>query len=156
MQLNRQSDYALRSLLFLAVAGNECLYTIDDIAKKFTIAREHLTKIISKLAKLELIVATRGKGGGIKLNNTSLDLSLATIIKNFEPTFQVIDCHQLACPIRSACHLKHILAKASQAFLDTLDQYTLRDILPKSPNEQRSIATIFGIETRASHHDTTH
>lgn len=130
MQLSRRTDYALRALIFLAM--QDTLSTIDEIASKFLIAREHLTKIISQLAKLNYIFATRGKGGGLRLNPATLQLSLAEIVKNFEPTFKLIDCEGLACPMSGNCQLDQVLAKASTAFLQTLNQYTLNDILPQT------------------------
>jgi len=154
MQLNRQTDYALRALLFLAMQNDLC--TIDDIAKRFLIAREHLTKIISRLAKLNYVIALRGKGGGLKLNPKALTVSLAKIIKHFEPTFQVIDCHQLECPIRKLCRLKQILNEASTAFLNSLNQYTLQDILPTRTTEKRHIATMLGLAAKANYDEATH
>lgn len=154
MQLNRQTDYALRTLIFLAMRND--LSTIDDIAKKFLIAREHLTKIISRLAKLNYVITIRGKGGGLKLNPKVLTVSLAKIIKHFEPTFKAIDCHQLQCPIREMCRLQQILHKASNAFLNTLNEYTLQDILPKSSIEKLNIATMLGIETKVKQYDSTY
>jgi Rrf2 family transcriptional regulator, nitric oxide-sensitive transcriptional repressor len=144
MQFNRQTDYALRALIFLAVKND--LSTIDDIAQQFCIAREHLTKIISQLAKLGYIVTSRGKGGGLKLNPKTLTISLLEIIKYIEPTFQVIDCDKLECPISQNCRLKRILNKATKAFLEILSQYTLKDILPKSSNERVNLSAMLGIK----------
>lgn len=143
MQLNRQTDYALRALLFLAMQKD--LTTIDAIANRFFIAREHLTKIISKLSKLGYIATIRGKGGGLKINPSTLTISLDEIIKNFEPTFKVIDCENLACPMSGLCRLNRILDEASEAFIATLSQYTLTDILPKSANEQVNVFQKLGI-----------
>lgn len=138
MQLNRQTDYALRALLFLAMQEN--LSTIDDIAVKFFIAREHLTKIISRLAKLDYIVAIRGKGGGLKLNPRTLTVSLAEIVRHFEPTLKSIDCEKLACPLSGICRLNLVLDEASHSFMSTLERYTLSDILPKNTQERITVS----------------
>ena len=134
MQLNRQTDYALRALLFLGMQKE--LSTIDAVAQKFFIAREHLTKIISRLAKLNLVIATRGKGGGLKLNPEALTISLAEIVEQFEPTLQVIDCEKPICPLVGVCHLQRILNEASNAFLTVLSKYTLGNILPQTKAEK--------------------
>ncbi|MFA6036958.1 MAG: Rrf2 family transcriptional regulator [Legionellales bacterium] len=144
MQLNRQTDYALRALIFLGVQQHLC--TIDDIAVRFNIAREHLVKIIGKLAKLNYITATRGKGGGLKLNPETRQVLLSEIVKHFEPTFQPIDCEGLACPLNGVCRLSKILCEASHAFLSTLGKYTLDDILPKTNDEQALIAKKLNIK----------
>lgn len=152
MQLNRQTDYALRALLFLAMQESGNLSTIDDIAKKFFIAREHLTKIISRLAKLDYVIATRGKGGGLKLNQQVLNLTLAEIVNQFEPTFKVIDCENLSCPLSGLCRLNRILDEASNAFVRTLGSYTLMDILPKTADEQVAVINRLGINLMVNNH----
>lgn len=149
MQLNRQTDYALRALIFLGMQQDSC--TIDDIAKKFNMAREHLVKIISKLAKLKYIIAIRGKGGGLRLNPQTRDVLLSEIVTHFEPTFKAIDCEGLACPLSGVCRLSKILCEASQAFLATLQQYTLADILPKGKDEREIIAKKLNIKIIKSH-----
>jgi len=151
VQLNRKTDYALRALLFLAMQTG--LSKIDEIAEKFSIAREHLTKITSQLAKLNYIIAIRGKGGGLKLNPKILDISLARIAKHFEPTFKVIDCEQPACPLNGVCRLNQALDKASGAFLTVLEQYTLRDILPQSNDEKMIFANRLGIKIVLDNND---
>jgi Rrf2 family nitric oxide-sensitive transcriptional repressor len=135
MQLNKQTDYALRVLLFLGAYPQGQLATIDMISEKFNIARNHLIKIVSKLAKLEYIETIKGKGGGMRIASGTLDIKLSEIIKNFEPTFEVIDCNHNDCPIRGMCRLKRALDLASTAFLAVLSQYSLRQLMPQSFGE---------------------
>lgn len=137
MQLNRKTDYAFRTLIFLALQQE--LTNIDTIANRFAIARDHLTKIISRLAKLNYIIAIRGKGGGLKLNPNTLKLSLAEIANQFESSFKVINCEKPVCPINGVCRLNRILEEASNAFLATLGNYTLNDLLPTTAKEEQRI-----------------
>lgn len=145
MQLNKQTDYALRVLLFLGNLPQEQLATIDLISDRFKIARNHLIKIVSKLAKLKYIITVKGKGGGMKISPHTLQTKLSEIIQNFEPTFQVIDCDHNACPIRGFCRLKCALDQASQAFLLVLSQYTLKQILPQNFAEKFEINKHLGL-----------
>jgi len=92
MRLNRQTDYVIRVLIFLALSQREALVKQTAIAKNFSIAPEHLTKIISRLSKLEYINTIRGKDNGLRLSLNSLNLTLTSIIKNFEPSFRLIGC----------------------------------------------------------------
>lgn len=139
MQLNRRTDYALRTLLYLSMIDTERLATLDEIAQKFHIARDHLIKIVNKLAKLKYITTQRGKGGGIRFNASTLNVSLYDIVKNFESTLQVIDCNHLLCPVRGICRLNLILDEASNAFGETLKKYQFKEILPKDMKEQKQV-----------------
>ena len=50
MKLTNYSDYALRSLIYLAVKPEpQALANISDIANSYDISRSHLTKIIHQL-----------------------------------------------------------------------------------------------------------
>ncbi len=139
MRLNKQTDYALRTLLFLALQDEGILINIDEITSKLNISRSHLTKITAKMAKLSYIKAVNGKHGGVTLNTATLNVPLSHIAMQFESTFNVIDCSKPLCPLQGACRLNHILNEASQAFLASLEQYTLFDILPKESAEWRIV-----------------
>ena len=84
MQLNRQTDYALRVLIFLTLKSEDELVKLDEVSKKFNIVKNHLTKIVAKLAKLQYIVTQRGNGGGIKIHPNALNLNLFEIMSEFE------------------------------------------------------------------------
>ena len=71
MQLTQFTDYGLRSLMYLAVhSGKRC--SVREIAEHYRISRNHLVKVIHRLAQLEYITSSKGKGGGIELNDYRL------------------------------------------------------------------------------------
>ena len=139
MQLNRQTDYALRVLVFLAITPKDSLVNLDTIAEKFNIVRNHLSKIITKLAKLNYITTQRGNGGGIRLNSETLELNIFEVMSSFESTFKSIDCTGVICPIHGVCRLESILSEAESAYALVLQSYKLKDLIPSDNNEQRII-----------------
>lgn len=139
MQLNRQTDYALRVLIFLAFNQNNDLVRLDEISQKFKIVKNHLTKIVAKLASLEYIITQRGNGGGMKIHPDTLELSLFEIMGKFEPSFKSVDCEGISCPVAGVCRLEVILAEASESYKSILRKYKLKDILPKENKEQRIV-----------------
>lgn len=147
MKLTHYSDYALRSLIYLAVkpkAGE--LANIDDIACAYDISKSHLTKIIHQLGKLGYIESVRGKGGGIRLAKNPHEINIGELIRHTENDFGILEClgdssddrskisvvnlnpHN-NCVISPACRLKGVFYKAMLAFIQVLDEYTLADIL---------------------------
>jgi Rrf2 family nitric oxide-sensitive transcriptional repressor len=139
VQLAQRTDYALRTLVFLALQGKR-LSNLNEVSQKFHIAREHLIKIVGKLAKLGYVTTIRGNGGGIKINPHTLNITIYEIVMHFEPSLNIIDCNHLSCPIQGLCRLKHILDEANQTFLKVLQGYTLQDILPKTEQEQTNLS----------------
>lgn len=135
MQLNKQTDYALRVLMYLALKQTQGLANIDDIVERFHIPRNHLTKIIAKLNKLGLIKTYRGTNGGMELVPATLQINLAEIVAKFENVAQVIDCRHLSCPIAGMCRLKSVLDQASVGFSAVLAGYTLEQMLPRDSQQ---------------------
>ena len=143
MQLNKQTDYALRVLLYLAFVGETRLVNIDEIVSKFHILRNHLIKIISKLARLKFIVTYRGVNGGMKINPETLSMKLDQIIAAFKPTFEIVQCEHLVCPLTGMCRLKSVLDEASDNFVATLSKYTLAEMLPANESTIQKIMLMF-------------
>ena len=61
MQLTKHTDYAFRVLIYLAMKPTDTLVTIQEIAEYFDISRDHMMKIVQKLANNGIIQSIRGK-----------------------------------------------------------------------------------------------
>lgn len=128
MQLNKFSDYALRVLMYVSKA-REIPYTIDELAEKLHVSRNHLVKIVHFMAKQHWLMTSRGKGGGIQLNPQTLDAKLGHVLRILEGNTQIVECHNPPCVLRSHCQLKVILDQSVEQFYQHLDQYTLAQIV---------------------------
>lgn len=129
MQLTSFTDYALRSLMYLA-ARPEKLCTVREVAAHYGISYNHLVKVGHRLAQLGYIHSAKGKGGGIRLACDATSLRLGDLVKQLEPHMALVECFSPetnSCKIISSCRLKHYLHEAAAAFLDTLNKYTLAD-----------------------------
>ena len=65
MRLALQTDYALRTLLFLATRTGRT--TVSDVAEFFGISAHHVGKVVHQLGKLGYVRNHRGPSGGIEL-----------------------------------------------------------------------------------------
>lgn len=130
MQLTIHSDYALRVLLYLKLHEPRQA-TIQEIAEAYGISRNHLMKVVQELAQSGFVHAARGRGGGLRLARKPEEIILGDVVRQTETHFNVAECFDPVtntCPILPACDLKRILAEAMNAFLKTLDRYTLADL----------------------------
>ncbi len=99
MKLTHYSDYALRSLIYLAVKPEpQALANISDIANSYQISKSHLTKIIHQLGQLGYIETIRGKNGGIRLARLPKEINLGVLIKQIEPDFALVECFAATVP----------------------------------------------------------
>ena len=129
MQLTRQTDFAFRTLLYLAAQPEEELQQIRHICTVFDISSNHLSKVVNKLANLGYIESHRGRGGGIRLGKEPGKINVGEVVRAMEPTLRPINCSALQCVLLPGCQLKTLLAEASDAFIHTLDQHTLEDLV---------------------------
>lgn len=129
MQLTQYTDYALRTLVYLAICDGNA--TITEIAERYGISRNHLVKVVHNLGKLGYITTTRGRQGGLRLAHPPGDINLGDVVRRTEPNFFLVECFDAErnrCVITPACQLVGILGNAFSAFMDVLDGYTLEDI----------------------------
>lgn len=141
MQLTQYTDFSLRLLIFLSLQEDNTLVTIDDVARHFHILKNHLTKIVNKLAQHGYVKTVRGKNGGICLAKTPEQINLSDIVKAMENTIEVVNCQKPACPLLGYCELKSILNEAQDAFFSKLTQYTLADISNK-PKKLKNLLSL--------------
>lgn len=130
MHLTTHTDYAIRVLVYLALAG-ERRVTIGDIARAYGISENHLMKVGQHLARAGWVVSTRGRRGGISLNPRPENIVLGEVIRDMETGFALVACQadDKDCVISPFCRLRGILDEALDAFLVKLDRYTLADLI---------------------------
>lgn len=128
MQLTRHTDYALRVLMYLALEP-ERLATISNIANAYDISRNHLVKVVHELAGHGFVETFRGKGGGMQLARDADDIVIGEVVRRMEGNLEIVNCTAPSCTILSGCLLQGVLYEARDAFLATLDGYTLEDLL---------------------------
>lgn len=142
MQLTRFTDYSIRVLIYLGLRQDQWT-TIREISDAYQISRNHLMKVVSFLANRGYIASQRGPGGGIRLNRTPPAINLADVVREAEGNLQLMDClrDETDFVLNPACCLKEVFANALQAFLATLDQHSLQDLI----EPQDELSRLLGI-----------
>jgi Rrf2 family nitric oxide-sensitive transcriptional repressor len=95
-------------------------------------------KVVQHLGRTGYLETMRGKGGGLRLAVPANEIGLGDVVRGAEGGFLIVPCFDKSrpdiCVIAPACTLKGVLQGALAAFLETLDEYTLEDLLaPKRP-----------------------
>src|SRR6186713_3209966 len=131
MQLSLHSDYALRVLM--ALAAGERRLSVDDIARRYGISRNHLAKVAQRLQAEGLVETFRGRGGGMRLARPADEIVIGDVVRRFENLDSFVGCFAVAgagCAVSGLCALKPALRGALDAFLAHLDGYRLSDLVP--------------------------
>jgi Rrf2 family iron-responsive transcriptional regulator len=132
VRLTRQSNYAVRTLVYCAV-NQPGLSRVADIARAYGISELFLFKLIKPLVENGLLETVRGRHGGIRLGKPAGDITLLDTIRLTEENFALAECFEDGndCPLVGECDLNGALREALGAFFTVLEGYTIADLAQK-------------------------
>ena len=147
MHLTSFTDYALRVLSLLGLARDR-LVTIDELAERYGISRNHLMKVVSNLTRMGYLDARRGPGGGITLARPAREINLATVIVDMEEDMNLVECFCAdgKCVIKPVCRLRTVLREALAAYVAELERYSLEDLL----EPRKEISRLLGLRGKVA------
>lgn len=128
MNISKFSDYSMRVLMYLSDMKGQRI-TVEDLAEKLNVSRNHLVKVVHFLSQKEIVKSSRGRSGGIWLNRAPKDIRLGDLMQLTE-NLSLVDCMRSReddCPM-NACRLKAILQSGSMIFVEYLNDFTLADL----------------------------
>lgn len=130
MRLTTSTDFALRTMMFLAATGERA--TIAEVAQLYGVSVNHIAKVVNQLARLGYVRSIRGIGGGVELARKPSEIRLGDVIQALEGNMHLLECVVTddVCSIQSFCSLKGVLAKAERVQVDYLNTVTLADVVP--------------------------
>lgn len=130
MRLTTHTDFALRTLMYLATTGERS--TVAEVAQLYGVSTNHMAKVVNQLSRLGYVRSIRGIGGGIELAKQPEDVRLGEVIEAFEGNMHLLECvaTEDVCAIQSFCKLKGALGEAERVQLDYLNSVTLADVAP--------------------------
>ncbi len=129
MQLTQFTDIGLRVLMYLSQLPSDARTTIDQVATALNVPRNHLTKVVARLATLGWVNSLRGRNGGLCLGRPAAEIMLGTVLRQLEETHSLVDCHASPCDLRAGCRLRSELDRALEAFYHALDPVSLEDVI---------------------------
>lgn len=130
MRLTVHADYALRVLMYLAVAPGR-RGSVREIAEAFHISQHHLSKVAQGLVRAGMVTSSSGRNGGLELALEPDEITLGAIVRSVENDMAVVEClgHTRFCRVAGVCGARSIFSDAVDAFMATLDDQTLETVL---------------------------
>lgn len=144
MRLTLHTDYALRVLMYAGVKGG-AFSTIPEIVEEFGISKGHVMKVVHRLGQRGYLETIRGKKGGIRMARKPEQINVGAVVRDMEEELGVLGCLQGIegyCRIEQCCVLRSGLRDATNAFLATLDRYTLADLV----KPRRTLARLLDLD----------
>ncbi|MGH2521429.1 MAG: RrF2 family transcriptional regulator [Anaerolineales bacterium] len=130
MQITRQADYAVRAVLYLAQLAPGRRASTAQIARDQSIPVTFLAKIVSQLAGVGIVRATRGAHGGVTLARPAEEINLLEIVEAIDGPVLLNDCvldHQ-ACTLGDTCAVRPIWCEAQAELASRLRQTTFAQL----------------------------
>ena len=130
MQLTRQTEYAIRTLIELANAPEGVMLHSGSIAEKLNLPDMFLKKTVQFLVQAGLVETRRGMGGGMRLAVPPNTVTLADILAAIEGKLSINPCLRgvYHCEDQSECPVRKVLQRTQGAILAELSKETLADL----------------------------
>lgn len=132
MRLLASTDFALRVLMLLAAAPSERPLSVETLARDLGgLSRDHLHKVVQRLAELGVVRTVRGTGGGVRLSVPPAEIRLGALVRRLEAGQAPVECFRNdggCCTLTAGCRLRGMIGTAWNDFLASLDRHTLADL----------------------------
>jgi Rrf2 family protein len=124
--ISRQTDYACRILLHLALHEPGKRLTARAIAEERLIPQSMVRRIVSQLSVAGLVKTSRGNAGGMVLARPAAEISLLDVLQAMEGSVSLNACVEdpASCPLMPACSAHETWCKAHQGLIAELQQAT--------------------------------
>lgn len=127
MRLNKSTGHALRVMLACA-EQSEHYVKAADLAKRLGLSLQNVLKIIHMLSRQGLIVAHRGRHGGVKLARDATSISVGDVVRALEMEPDDDGANDGAGRDLEPC-VSTLLDDALLAFIAVLQKHSLADML---------------------------
>ena len=100
-----------------------------ELAKMLSASENHLSKVLQRLARADLVKSTRGPGGGFRLTREPDQITLLNVYEAIEGTMDVTGClfDRPICD-RRLCILGGLIRNLEEQTKDYLTKTTLADV----------------------------
>jgi Rrf2 family protein len=128
--ISRSSEYALRTLTFLAQQQEQCFHLARDMAEVLGIPAPFLGKVLQPLVTCGILCSQRGRSGGFKLARPAQDITLREVVETQESLSVVQRCilGDAACSDERPCPFHEYWRSTADGLVDLLARTTLRDL----------------------------
>ena len=92
MKLTTKGRYAVTAVLDLSFHQGKGPVSLAEISDRQDISLSYLEQLFARLRRNDIVVSTRGPGGGYSLSRDPEDISMAEIIVSVDETYDATRC----------------------------------------------------------------
>ncbi|KPK41628.1 MAG: hypothetical protein AMJ78_05025 [Omnitrophica WOR_2 bacterium SM23_29] len=132
MRITYKGDYALKTILNLALHYDSGLVTIHDLAKRADIPVKFLEQVLLDLKRGGFVESRRGKIGGYYLAKSPSQIKVGEVVRFIDGPIEPIACvnrQYKGCEDIYKCVFRNIWQQVAQATSDIIDNITFEDLV---------------------------
>ena len=129
MLISKTAEYALRSVVFLAL-NPKTSYTSAQLSAETQVPARYLVKVMQALARSGLISTQRGKRGGYRLIRPSAQISIYDVVNSVDPVKRIHSC-PLGIPSHGTqlCALHRRLDHAAEIVYEAFKKTSVEELM---------------------------
>ncbi len=134
MRITYKGDYALKTILDLALHYGESPVAIHELAKRADIPVKFLEQILLDLKRGSFVESRRGKIGGYLLAKAPSEIRLGEVIRFIDGPIEPIACvdkKYRGCSDIYKCAFRDIWTKVAESTSGIIDSVTFEDLAKK-------------------------
>ncbi|MBE9486802.1 MAG: Rrf2 family transcriptional regulator [Chloroflexi bacterium] len=131
MVITRATEYAIRTVVFLAQQPKDEIVLKKDICRTQDVTPAFLTKILQPLIKAGIVSSQRGVGGGFLLAKDPGEITLLDIFQAEEGQLKLNYCllDSEACHRDSYCSVHEVWHEAQNKMIRVLTKYNITELV---------------------------
>jgi Rrf2 family cysteine metabolism transcriptional repressor len=134
MRITYKGDYALKTLLDLALHYGESPVTIHELARRADISVKFLEQILLDLKRGGFVESRRGKVGGYLLAKAPSQIKLGQVIRYIDGPIEPVACvdrKYKGCGDITSCIFRNVWEEVARATAKIIDNITFEDLTKK-------------------------
>jgi Rrf2 family iron-sulfur cluster assembly transcriptional regulator len=130
MQITREGDYGIRSVLYLASQPFNKVSFVNEISEEYKIPRSFLAKILQKLVKAKIVRSYRGVKGGFSLAKQARDITVLDVLSAIEGKLAINLClvDKKKCNFSKHCPTYFLWANVQSKIIEMLKKTNFEDL----------------------------
>ena len=142
MKITYKGDYALKTILDLALHYGNSPVSIQDLAGRADIPAKFLEQILLDLKRGGFVESRRGKIGGYLLAKAPAEIRVGDVIRFMEGPLEPIAClekHYTGCKDVYRCVFRPIWQELGRATARIVDNITFKDLVRQLQAKKEAI-----------------
>ena len=135
LRISEAASLALHTTVMLA-ADPDNLYSTNELASALHASKAHLSKVLQRLEKSDIVKSTRGPNGGFKLTKSGNDIALLEVYEAIDGKLSPSNCLLNECICNGDCIMGKLLGDLNNQVRDYLIKTKLSMLTNVYKNKQ--------------------